>query len=187
MNLFDIYLEERLHALELRISWLKLGFSCGSDSKEFACHGEELGLIPGSGRSPREGNGMPVLLSGEFHGWRSLAVCSPWRLPRVRHDWFKLLFIIFGNLFKVSWSPLYKVGHRDNEIKFEVLSFRLKLLNFHVEVLPKRIAYKMIYNIQYSELLHLIYMSYIYIYLIYITQNLSRWQKYTSFLFLKFA
>ena len=160
MNLFDIYLEERLHALELRISWLKVGFSCASESKEFACHGEDLGLIPGSGRSPREGNGMPVFLSGEFHGWRNLAVCSPWRLPRVRHDWFKLLLIIFGNLFKVSWSPLYKVGHRDNEIKFEVLSFRLKLLNFQVEVLPKQIAYKMIYNIQYSELLHLIYMSY---------------------------
>ena len=31
------------------------------------------GLIPGSERSPREGNGKsPVFLSGEFHGQRSL-------------------------------------------------------------------------------------------------------------------
>ena len=28
------------------------------DSKESACNEEDLGLIPGSGRSPREGNGV---------------------------------------------------------------------------------------------------------------------------------
>ena len=149
VNLFDIYLEERLHALALRISWFKLGFSGGSDSKEFACHGEDLGLIPGSGRSPREGTGMPVFLSGEFHAQRSLAGCSPRRLQRVRHDWFKLLLIIFGNLFKVSWSQLYKVGHRDNEIKFEVSLFRLQLLNFHVKFFQSRyhIRWYTIYSI----------------------------------------
>ena len=38
-------------------------------------------LIPGSGRSPGEGNGWlltPVFLPGEFHGQRSLAGYSPW-------------------------------------------------------------------------------------------------------------
>ena len=30
--------------------------SRGSDSKESACNAEDLGLIPGSGRSPGEGN-----------------------------------------------------------------------------------------------------------------------------------
>ena len=30
----------------------------GSDGKEFACNAEGLGLIPGSGRSPGEGNGQ---------------------------------------------------------------------------------------------------------------------------------
>ena len=41
---------------------------------------QETGLIPGSGRSPREGNGnsLPVFLPGEFHGQRSLAGYSPW-------------------------------------------------------------------------------------------------------------
>jgi len=35
----------------------------------------ELGSMPGSVRSPGEGNGKPtpVFLSGEFHGQRSLA------------------------------------------------------------------------------------------------------------------
>ena len=34
-----------------------LGFPGGSDSKAYACNAEDLGLIPGSGRSPGEGNG----------------------------------------------------------------------------------------------------------------------------------
>ena len=37
-----------------------LGFPDGSDGKESACNVEDLGLIPGSGRFPGEGNG---------HGW----------------------------------------------------------------------------------------------------------------------
>ena len=35
----------------------------GSDGKESACHGGDPGLIPGSGRSPREGNGNPLQYS----------------------------------------------------------------------------------------------------------------------------
>ena len=33
------------------------GFSDGSDGEEFACNAGDQGLIPGSGRSPGEGNG----------------------------------------------------------------------------------------------------------------------------------
>ena len=32
--------------------------------KESACNAEDLGLIPGSGSSPGEGNGHPLLYSG---------------------------------------------------------------------------------------------------------------------------
>ena len=35
-------------------------FPSGSDSKEFACNAGDRGLIPGSGRSPGEGNGYPL-------------------------------------------------------------------------------------------------------------------------------
>ena len=38
----------------------------------------EARSIPGSGRSPGEGDGNPVFLPGKFHGQRSLAGCSPW-------------------------------------------------------------------------------------------------------------
>ena len=38
----------------------KWGFPGGSDSKESACNAGDLGSIPGSGRSPGEGNGNPL-------------------------------------------------------------------------------------------------------------------------------
>ena len=41
-----------------------------------ACNVEDLGSIPGSGRSPGEGN-TPVFLPGESHGERSLVGYSP--------------------------------------------------------------------------------------------------------------
>ena len=52
------------------------GFSGLLDGKEFACRAGDPGSIPGSGRSPREGNGYlstPVFLPGKFHRQRSLA------------------------------------------------------------------------------------------------------------------
>ena len=36
------------------------GLPCGSDGKESACTTGDLGSIPGSGRSPGEGNGNPL-------------------------------------------------------------------------------------------------------------------------------
>ena len=39
------------------------GFPGGSDGKESACNVGDLGLIPGSGRSPGEGNGHPLQYS----------------------------------------------------------------------------------------------------------------------------
>ena len=40
----------------------------------------DTGSIPGSGRSPGEGNGnhSPVFLPGESHGQRSMVGYSPW-------------------------------------------------------------------------------------------------------------
>ena len=39
------------------------GFPYSSVSKESACNAGDLGLIPGSGRSPSEGNGNPLQYS----------------------------------------------------------------------------------------------------------------------------
>ena len=41
-----------------------LGFPCGSDGKESACSVGDLGLVPGLGRSPEEGNGFALQYSG---------------------------------------------------------------------------------------------------------------------------
>ena len=41
----------------LYITPLRDGFPGGSDGKESTCSARDLGLIPGSGRSPEEGNG----------------------------------------------------------------------------------------------------------------------------------
>ena len=40
-----------------------MGFPGGSDCKESTCNAGDPGLIPGSGRSPREGNGYPLQYS----------------------------------------------------------------------------------------------------------------------------
>ena len=52
-----------------------MDFHGGSVDTEPACKAGDLGLIPGLGRCPGEGNGWlttPVFLPGEFHGQRSL-------------------------------------------------------------------------------------------------------------------
>ena len=63
-----------------------MGFPRGSDGRESTCNAGDLGSIPGSGRSPEEGNNTPsppssprtpVLLPGEFHGQRRLRSYSP--------------------------------------------------------------------------------------------------------------
>ena len=48
--------------------------------KASACNVGDLGSIPGSGRSPGEGNGNLLQYSclENSHGWRSLAGYSPW-------------------------------------------------------------------------------------------------------------
>ena len=40
-------------------NYILYGFPGGSDSKAPACNAGDLGSIPGSGRSPGEGNGTP--------------------------------------------------------------------------------------------------------------------------------
>ena len=60
-----------------KVSWV---FPGDSDNKEPACIAGDSALIPGLRRSPGEGNGysLPVFLSGEFCGQRSLAGYHPW-------------------------------------------------------------------------------------------------------------
>jgi len=43
-----------------------VGFPDASDDKEFVCNAGDLGLIPGSRRSPGEGNGYPLIFLPTF-------------------------------------------------------------------------------------------------------------------------
>ena len=52
-----------LHIYDL-IYHIIMGFPYGSVGKESACNVEDLGLIPGLGRSPGEGKGYPLQYSG---------------------------------------------------------------------------------------------------------------------------
>ena len=69
----------------LELNLKKAPSSGGSDSKESACNSVDQGSIPGSGRSPGEGNGYPLQypLAREFHGQWSLVGYSSWRCK----DW----------------------------------------------------------------------------------------------------
>ena len=58
----------RIKACSPFLPWLALsstqGFPGGSDDKQFACSVGNLGLSPGSGRSPGGGHGNPLPYSG---------------------------------------------------------------------------------------------------------------------------
>ena len=63
----------KLFSLDMHLNYL--GFLGGSDRKESACNTGDLGLIPGSGRSPKGGQPTPVFLLGKFHreAWWAIA------------------------------------------------------------------------------------------------------------------
>ena len=57
------------------------GFPGGSEVKVSACKAGDWGSIPGSGRSPGEGNGKPLqysCLENSMDGGASWATYSPW-------------------------------------------------------------------------------------------------------------
>ena len=72
-----------------------MGFHGGSDSKASVCNAEDPGSIPGSGRSPGEGNGNPLQYSclenpmTEESG--RLQSMGSWRIG---HDWVTLLYLL---------------------------------------------------------------------------------------------
>ena len=60
----------------------KKGFPNGSDDKESACNVGDPGSIPGSRRSPREGNGNPLQYS-----WACLVAQLVKNLPEMQETW----------------------------------------------------------------------------------------------------
>ena len=97
-----------------KISWRRdslpnlvfLGFSDGSDSKEFTCNAGDLGSNPGFGRSPggRHGNPLQYSCLENLHGQRSLAGCSPWYCKKLDTTEQKSMHVL---LILVYYDPLY--------------------------------------------------------------------------------
>ena len=82
------------------------GFPGGSDSKASACNVEDLGSIPGSGRSPGEGNSNPLQYSClENPMDRGMVGYSPW--GHKESDMTEQLFFL---LFFVSQGACPLVG-----------------------------------------------------------------------------
>ena len=96
------------------------GFPGGSGGKESACNAGDPGSIPGSGRSPGEGKGYPLLYSclenltareawwAPVHGvWKSwINTTEP---LTINPGFFGLFFLLEG---KVSWLFWYRMTHR---------------------------------------------------------------------------
>ena len=107
----------RYHTLECRERWILIiymGFPCGSAGKESTCNVEDLGSIPGLGRSPGEGKGYPRQFSVlenftdcKVHGILQARILQWVALPFSRgssqpRDWTQVSHI--AGRFFTSWA-----------------------------------------------------------------------------------
>ena len=81
------------------------GFSGGSDGKESTCKAGDLGLIPGWGRSPGEGNGNPLQ-------------CSCLENPMDRGDWW--VTVHGGTKSQTQLSDSYTHTHTHTELYYDL-------------------------------------------------------------------
>ena len=113
MTNIDSVLESRDITLLTKV-WIVqtvvLGFPGGSDSKASACNAGDPGSIPGSGRSPGEGNGNPLQYPGKSHGRRSGGRLQSMGSQRVRHDWATTL-----SGFSRSHVGVWELDHKEDE------------------------------------------------------------------------
>ena len=80
------------------------GFPGGSDGKESPCNSGDPGSIPGSGRSPREGNGYPLQYSClENPMDRGASGLKSMGSQRVRHSWATNTFTVQVKMGPPRW------------------------------------------------------------------------------------
>ena len=104
------------------------GFTGGSlvDSKESACNAGGPGSIPGSRRPSGEGKWQPtpVFLFGKSHGWRSLAVYSPWVLKELdMTEWLHRCSVCLWKRFlgRICFCPRKKARYQHLDcVKFNI-------------------------------------------------------------------
>ena len=115
-----------------------MAFPCGSAGKESICNAEDLGLIPGSGRSPGEGKGYPLWYSGLENSMDCIVhgVAKSW-------TWLSNFHLMALVLFQV-WKDAR------NWIK---IFFSWKYLNIWGPVLPVFLQHEVLHPGLYPELL----------------------------------
>ena len=102
--------------MQLFLSTCNLTFPGAPVVKNLPANAENVGLIPGLGRSPREGNGNPLQYSClgnlvDREAWWALGY-SPWGCKRVRYNLVtkqqlaNTLTIIFASLIKSQFSKV---------------------------------------------------------------------------------
>ena len=95
-----------------------MGFPDGSDGKESVCSVGNLGSVPGTGRSPGDGDSNPL----QYPCLENFMDGGAWKAPvRVGHDWVTSL-----SLSKQKWSVLtFKY------FKICTCILEIRNLNFH--------------------------------------------------------
>ena len=86
----------------------------GSDGKESACNAGDLGSIPGSGKSPGEGNGYPLqyvylenpmaTVYGAAKCWTQLSKYHYCFLSRISHQFSSVQLLNHVRLFATPWN-----------------------------------------------------------------------------------
>ena len=80
-------------------------FPCGSAGKESACNVGDLGLIPGLGRSPGEGNGYPLQYSGLENSMNCIVHGVTKSQTRLSDFHFAYYVLIPGDCWSSANSP----------------------------------------------------------------------------------
>ena len=102
------------HMIRIRTLYSFWGFAGGSDDKESACNTGDMGLMPGLGRSPREGNGN----HSSILSWRIPWTEEPGRLQSVGSqrvdttDWLTHMHTHTLLIFRLS-SEYFPLCHQN--------------------------------------------------------------------------
>ena len=88
---------------------MHMGFPGGAVVKSPAGNAGDVGSIPGSGRSPGEGNGSPLQYPcpENPHGWRSLVGYSPWGCKEsdmTERLHFTFLSVLYNTFLKLYYT-----------------------------------------------------------------------------------
>ena len=130
-----------LKKVNLQLKWnydFYMGFPGDSDDKGSTCNVGDQGSIPGSGRSPGEGNDWLhtiVFLSAESHGQRSLVGYSPRGLKEldmtewlIHYDFYVLMktsvFFRVLFIFSMNFGCIF--------LYFSVINHDIFLCNYHI-------------------------------------------------------